>query len=218
MTDNVTVREPEVAKDDSSTDRSNREPLVTDARAEPTAPVTPATPDQVTTADMAAAGGVAPADVPATQPGDEAATPPAVGADRNAGDSRTPSADVKATGAAERSTERETPDPRRAKRGAERDPRGDGDGATEPLFGGDQASDYRSRWQEIQTGFVDEPKAAVQEADALVAEVMRQLARSFADERRGLEGQWAEGEEISTEELRIALRRYRSFFDRLLSV
>ena len=98
-----------------------------------------------------------------------------------------------------------------------RDDSGDG-GATAPLFGGDQASNYRSRWQEIQTGFVDEPRAAVQEADALVAEVMRQLARTFADERRGLEGQWAEGEQISTEYLRIALRRYRSFFDRLLSV
>lgn len=98
-----------------------------------------------------------------------------------------------------------------------RDDSGDG-GATAPLFGGDQASNYRSRWQEIQTGFVDEPRAAVQEADALVAEVMRQLARTFADERRGLEGHWAEGEQISTEDLRIALRRYRSFFDRLLSV
>jgi hypothetical protein len=97
-------------------------------------------------------------------------------------------------------------------------PRPDGDGASAPLFGDDQAAIYRSRWQEIQTGFVDEPRAAVQEADALVADVMRQLARTFADERRELEGEWAEGDEVSTEDLRIALRRYRSFFDRLLSV
>ena len=188
MTENVTVREPDVARDDSLDDRSSRQPVATEARAEPaaqTTPATPAKPDQLTTADMAVAGGVAPSDVPATQPGDDAAAP---------------------------QLERETPN----RPTPERDAPGDGV-ATAPLFG-DQASTYRSRWQEIQTGFVDEPRAAVQEADALVAEVMRQLARTFADERRGLEGHWAEGEQISTEDLRIALRRYRSFFDRLLSV
>ena len=70
----------------------------------------------------------------------------------------------------------------------------------------------------MQTGFVDEPRAAVEQADALVAEVMKRLADSFATERQALEQQWSRGDDVSTEELRLALRRYRSFFDRLLSV
>jgi len=70
----------------------------------------------------------------------------------------------------------------------------------------------------VQTGFVDEPRAAVEQADALVAEVMKRLADSFATERQALEQQWSRGDDVSTEELRLALRRYRSFFDRLLSV
>ena len=87
-----------------------------------------------------------------------------------------------------------------------------------PLFASDQASSLRTRWQDIQTGFVDEPRSAVQSADALVAEAMQQLAAMFADERRALEQQWSEGQQISTEDLRIALQRYRSFFNRLLSI
>lgn len=87
-----------------------------------------------------------------------------------------------------------------------------------PLFASDQASSLRTRWQDIQTGFVDEPRSAVQNADALVAEAMQQLAAMFADERRALEQQWSEGQQISTEDLRIALQRYRSFFNRLLAI
>jgi hypothetical protein len=79
------------------------------------------------------------------------------------------------------------------------------------------ADSYSSRWQTIQAGFVDEPRRAVQEADALVAEVMRRLAEGFATERERLEHQWSGGKEVDTEDLRLALRRYRSFFDRLLS-
>ena len=79
------------------------------------------------------------------------------------------------------------------------------------------ADSYSSRWQTIQAGFVDEPRRAVQEADALVAEVMRRLAEGFATERERLEHQWSGGNEVDTEDLRLALRRYRSFFDRLLS-
>ena len=86
-----------------------------------------------------------------------------------------------------------------------------------PLFADGAADSFRSRWLEIQTSFVDEPGTSVEQADLLVAEVMRQLARTFADKRAKLEPQLVKGEEISTEDLRIALRHYRSFFDRLLS-
>ncbi|MFZ0088688.1 MAG: hypothetical protein WAL63_04225, partial [Solirubrobacteraceae bacterium] len=78
-------------------------------------------------------------------------------------------------------------------------------------------STFRRRWEEIQTRFVDEPRGAVEDADGLVANVMQQLAEGFAMERERLEGQWGRGEDISTEELRVALQRYRSFFQRLLS-
>jgi hypothetical protein len=87
----------------------------------------------------------------------------------------------------------------------------------EPLLADAATSEVRSRWEEIQGSFVDEPRRAVEEADSLVAELMQRLADSFAEERKGLEGQWDRGDEVSTEDLRIALQRYRSFFDRLLS-
>jgi hypothetical protein len=76
----------------------------------------------------------------------------------------------------------------------------------------------RSQWDSIQTGFVDEPRHAVEQADSLVAEMMQRLAQLFADERSKLESQWSRGENVSTEDLRVALQRYRSFFDRLLSI
>ena len=87
-----------------------------------------------------------------------------------------------------------------------------------PLFAAGDADGYRARWTEVQTGFVDDPRHAVEQADGLVAEVMKRLAEVFADERARLEEQWSRGEEADTEGLRVALRRYRSFFDRLLSV
>lgn len=98
-----------------------------------------------------------------------------------------------------------------------------GDGVTDDdqpaaLFAEQEASGYRNRWLEVQTEFVDDPRQAVQRADALVAELMQQLAETFASERSDLEQQWAKGGEVSTEDLRISLRRYRSFFDRLLSL
>ena len=86
------------------------------------------------------------------------------------------------------------------------------------LFDSGDAERYRSRWTEIQTGFVDDPRHTVEQADGLVAEVMKRLAEVFADERSGLEQQWSRGEDVDTESLRVALRRYRSFFDRLLAV
>jgi hypothetical protein len=87
-----------------------------------------------------------------------------------------------------------------------------------PLFPGEEAGPFRQRWNDIQAGFVDEPRRAVQQADALVAEVVKRLAEMFAHERTTLEHQWDRGDEVTTEDLRIALQRYRSFFARLLSV
>jgi len=92
------------------------------------------------------------------------------------------------------------------------------DDAAATLFPEKEANDFRTRWTDIQTGFVDEPRRSVEQADALVAEVMKRLANSFAEERSKLEGQWGRGDDVSTEDLRVALCRYRSFFDRLLNV
>jgi len=86
-----------------------------------------------------------------------------------------------------------------------------------PLLPADQSESFTSRWREIQTSFVDEPRTSVEQADALVAELMQRLASSFSEERERLEAQWDSGDDVSTEDLRVALTRYRSFFDRLLS-
>ncbi len=87
-----------------------------------------------------------------------------------------------------------------------------------PLFHDEELGGFRTRWEAIQTGFVDEPRAAVEQADALVSEMMTRLSEMFASERGSLEGQWSRGDNVSTEDLRVALKRYRSFFERLLSV
>jgi len=87
-----------------------------------------------------------------------------------------------------------------------------------PLFPDDQLHELQARWDEIQTGFVDEPRSAVESADSLVAQTMKQLAEAFSRERSNLERQWDSGENISTEDLRVAFQRYRSFFRRLLSL
>jgi len=87
-----------------------------------------------------------------------------------------------------------------------------------PLFHDDEGRGFRTRWEAIQTGFVDEPRKAVEQADALVSETMKRLSDVFAEERAALEKQWGRGENISTEDLRVALKRYRSFFERLLHV
>jgi hypothetical protein len=87
-----------------------------------------------------------------------------------------------------------------------------------PLFPDNELGDFRQRWQNVQSGFVDDPRSAVRTADELVASLMTRLAQVFADERGKLEHEWDKGEDVSTEDLRVALQRYRSFFDRLLSV
>jgi hypothetical protein len=88
----------------------------------------------------------------------------------------------------------------------------------EALFLSSDSEAFRRRWTDIQTGFVDEPKPSVEKADQLVASVIQKLMQVFADERSKLERDWSQGGEASTEDLRQALRRYRSFFDRLLSM
>ena len=92
------------------------------------------------------------------------------------------------------------------------------DSAASRLFPAQDAGRFRERWTDIQTGFVDEPRRAVEQADGLVAEIMQRLAQGFADERSGLERQWDRGDRVSTEDLRVALQRYRAFFDRLLAI
>ena len=87
-----------------------------------------------------------------------------------------------------------------------------------PLFSESEMGEFRSQWSKIQTGFVDEPRRTVENADKLVAAVMQRLAEGFANERAGLEKQWDSGDNVSTEDLRVALQRYRSFFDRLLKL
>jgi hypothetical protein len=87
-----------------------------------------------------------------------------------------------------------------------------------PLFSESEMGEFRSQWSNLQTGFVDEPRRTVEGADKLVASVMQRLAEGFANERSRLEKQWDGGDNVSTEELRVALQRYRSFFDRLLKL
>ena len=102
-------------------------------------------------------------------------------------------------------------------RDVERGGEAEDDAALEPLLAADEAEAFRSRWQSIQTAFVDAPQRSVEQADALVAELMQRLAQSFAQERESLEQQWSRGDQVSTEDLRVGLQRYRSFFERLLT-
>jgi hypothetical protein len=87
-----------------------------------------------------------------------------------------------------------------------------------PLFSDEEERNFRNRWKDIQTGFVDEPHRSVEQADELIAKLLQRLAESFSEQRSHLEQQWEKSDSASTEDLRLALRRYRSFFDRLLSI
>ena len=87
-----------------------------------------------------------------------------------------------------------------------------------PLFPDNEANELRGRWDAVQASFVDEPRQAGEQADELVANAMKRLAETFAQERSNLEAQWDRGDSVSTEELRIALQRYRAFFGRLLAI
>ncbi|KOX26512.1 hypothetical protein ADK67_16055 [Saccharothrix sp. NRRL B-16348] len=87
-----------------------------------------------------------------------------------------------------------------------------------PLFATEDAENFQVEWRALQSEFVDDPREAVQRADELVTQVMRTLTDTFAEHKHALEEQWQQGEQAQTEELRQALKRYRAFFDRLLSV
>ena len=105
--------------------------------------------------------------------------------------------------------------------GADRADRADGadDDALAPLFTTDATRDFRARWDAVQIGFVDDPKQAVREADELVRQMLQNLAQTFSDERAGLDAQGDGAADTgSTEKLRLALRRYRAFMQRLLSL
>ena len=93
-----------------------------------------------------------------------------------------------------------------------------GEAPGEALFPGADITRLRNQWTEIQSGFVDEPKSAVKRADALVGEVLKSLSDTFARERGKLESQWDRDGDVTTEDFRVAFRRYRAFFDRLLSI
>ena len=86
------------------------------------------------------------------------------------------------------------------------------------LFRPEEAGQFRTRWTDVQGGFVDSPRSAVERADSLVAETMKRLAEMFSEERAKLEAQWDRGDNVTTEDLRVALQRYRAFFDRLLNI
>jgi len=94
----------------------------------------------------------------------------------------------------------------------------DDDPGAVALFDEHALTELRGRWDGIQTNFVDDPRHAVEDADALVASTIQRLAESFANNRARLEQQWSRGDQVSTEDLRLALTRYRSFFHRLLSM
>src|SRR5215207_7757743 len=87
-----------------------------------------------------------------------------------------------------------------------------------PLFENNEAEDFRGQWLEIQSRFVDDPSVSVKDADELVAKVIQNITRNFANKRIALETQWKSGDDVSTEDLRQTMKRYRSFFDRLLTL
>ena len=87
-----------------------------------------------------------------------------------------------------------------------------------PLFENQDAEKFRSHWLDIQSTFVDDPRESVKKADALVEDVIQSIMQTFAQKRTSLEDQWHSGDNVSTEDLRLAIKRYRSFFNRLLSL
>ena len=111
-----------------------------------------------------------------------------------------------------------TPPPETMKSETMKDVEREGEGHPEALFPAAEITRLRAQWTEIQAGFVDEPRSAVKSADTLVGDVLKSLSETFANERSRLEGQWDREGDVTTEDFRVALRRYRAFFDRLLSL
>lgn len=112
-----------------------------------------------------------------------------------------------------------TTEERREERGSERPSAVDTmNDQLEPLIEEEATIKFRSRWLAIQSKFVDDPRASVKQADDLVADIIKSVTMNFADRRSGLEKQWNSGENVSTEDMRVTLKRYRSFFERLLTL
>ena len=89
-------------------------------------------------------------------------------------------------------------------------------GSSTALLDREESEHLHTRWSEIQGKFVDEPRSAVQQADALVNEVIEKITQMFVNEHSSLESQWNEGNDVTTEDLRQALQHYRAFFNRLV--
>jgi hypothetical protein len=87
-----------------------------------------------------------------------------------------------------------------------------------PLLPKSEVDQFQSRWQSIQAGFVDEPRKTLEEADKFCASVTERISHLYSDERGKMEGTWRRGDHVSTEDLRMALQRYRAFFSRLMSM
>jgi len=90
--------------------------------------------------------------------------------------------------------------------------------AAGPLLPEEFVEDFRKRWDGVQAGFVDEPRTSVRQADELVASAIKRLAENLGDARNNLEGQWSRGDDVNTEDLRVALKKYRTFFQKILAV
>lgn len=90
--------------------------------------------------------------------------------------------------------------------------------ASELLFSPERRGQLRGAWVDIQSSFIDEPRGAVRNADALVQEILTSISQRFENARRDLEAEWDRSDEVSTESLRLALQRYRALFDRLLTL
>jgi len=93
----------------------------------------------------------------------------------------------------------------------------DGSQVATTLLREDEVDDWRSRWDSIQIGFVDEPGSSVKQADELVTEVMKQIDRRFSEKHTTLLRQWG-SQEATTEDQRLALQSYRSFFNWLINL
>ena len=125
-------------------------------------------------------------------------------------------ADIAGSGSSD-NAERTDLDERDAGRTEDETNRPDQPAAAEPLLGPTESKRFSDEWRAVQSQFVDEPREAVEQADRLVADLMQRLASEFTEARSNLERQWDGHDDISTEELRVAMTRYRSFFERLLS-
>ncbi|WP_213575218.1 hypothetical protein [Rhodococcus sp. USK13] len=172
-----------------------------------------------TTAPGTTGGGTAPR-AETTESSTEAPGPAAESTERSTDASSSPVEDQRSTDTSSSPVEdqRSTDEPVRSTEQAQPSAQETESASNHTLFGEDELSVLRSRWDEVQSGFVDDPKECVQKADGLVSDVVDRITTGFSEARSRLEEQWARGEEGSTEDLRLALKRYREFFQRLLSL